>query len=243
MNWLAYFEHNRSNRAVIPWERGVAVEPQLSSALIHSLQRFQIGEQGDGIHLRRNAKATNDSDYLAAIDLFIQEEQEHSRLLARLIQAMNGQLLKWHWSDLSFVILRRLLGLRLELMVLLIAEMIAKNYYRILYEENKEPVLRAVFAQILRDEVGHVEFHSYYLHQSFVHWPLVIRFLIHLSWQIVFRVTVVVVWYDHSKLLRMLNISFGRFWRDCDLIFNEVAAQIFYFLRMTNNLKAEIELI
>jgi hypothetical protein len=156
---------------------------------------------------------------------------------------MNGQLLKRHWSDLCFVLLRRLLGLRLELMILLVAEMIAKNYYRILHEENNEPVLHAVFAQILRDEVGHIRFHSYFLHQAFAHWPLVIRFVLHLSWQAIFRVTVAVVWHDHSKLLRMLNTSFGDFWRDCDLTFNEVAAQIFYLLPMTNNLKPEIELI
>ena len=57
MDWLAYFERNRASRMEIPWERGIAVEPDLRVPLIHSLRRFQVGEQGDGNHLKRGAAA------------------------------------------------------------------------------------------------------------------------------------------------------------------------------------------
>src|SRR5438876_4648551 len=167
MDWLAYFRHNRANRMAIPWERGIAVVPRLRGPLIHSLQRFQVGEQGDGIHLKRSAAATGDLAYAETISLFIEEEQEHARLLGQLLRGMGAPLLGWHWSDVVFVCVRRLSGLRLELMVLLAAELISKRYYRALYEGTEDPVLRAAFAQILHDEVGHVDFHCEYLHRAF----------------------------------------------------------------------------
>ena len=89
-DWLSYFERNRARRMLIPWECGIIVEPHLRDPLIRSLQRFQVGEQGDGRHLRMGAAATGDPAYVAAMALFVEEEQEHARLLARLIEAEAG---------------------------------------------------------------------------------------------------------------------------------------------------------
>src|SRR5207253_3603965 len=119
-----------ANRMSIPWEHSVVIEQHLRGPLVRSLQRFQVGEQGDGIHLKRNATATGDPAYAETISLFIDEEQEHARLLAQLLRGMGAPLLGWHWSDACFVCVRRLSGLRLELMVLLAAELISKRYYR-----------------------------------------------------------------------------------------------------------------
>src|SRR5438105_231332 len=114
MEWLEHFKNNRRNRMNIPWERGVHAEPYLRVPLIHSLQRFQVGEQGDGKHLVRAARRTGIPTYVRTIELFVKEEQEHSRLLARLLSGMGAPLLKWHWSDMAFMQIRRLCGLRLE---------------------------------------------------------------------------------------------------------------------------------
>jgi hypothetical protein len=227
MDWLAYFERNRASRMEIPWERGIAVEPDLRVALIHSLRRFQVGEQGDGNHLKRGAAATGDPAYVATIALFIQEEQEHARLLARLLQGMDAQLLRKHWSDTCFIILRRLASLHLELLVLLIAELIAKRYYRALYEGIDDLVLKAAFAQILHDENGHVAFHCDYLRQAFSPLPAPVRFLICINWRLLFRGVCAIVMLDHRTVLRATHVSFGAFWRDCGSLFDEAAACIF----------------
>src|SRR5256885_7451132 len=120
-NWLNYFEHNRSHRHSIPWEREIHIEPHLRGPLIRSLQKFQVGESGDGNHLRKQAATTRDSTYESAIDLFIKEEQEHARLMAVVLGKLNGPLLRRHWSNGCFVLLRRvfwftyeLLGLRMS---------------------------------------------------------------------------------------------------------------------------------
>ena len=162
--WRAYFERNRAERLPIPWHEwkngGPKMSESLRGPLLRSLVRFQIGESGEGLHLKAGAAKTENVDYQAAIALFIGEEQEHSRWLAGLVEGMGGTLLTSHWSDRVFVALRRLCGLRVEIMVLLVAEMIAVRYYRALHEGTQnDPVFSHVFAQIRRDETGHVAFH------------------------------------------------------------------------------------
>src|SRR5437899_8135760 len=97
--WLNYFEHNRAHRRVVPWDRDVQVPSHMRRALIRSLQKFQIGESGEGRHLRNKAAAVGDPTYDAAIDLFIKEEQEHARLMAGILKKLKAPLLCADWSD------------------------------------------------------------------------------------------------------------------------------------------------
>jgi hypothetical protein len=225
--WVAYFERNRVDRLPIPWERGIAIEPAVRAPLMRSLQRFQVGEQGDGIHLRAGAASTGDPLYRRAIGLFVAEEQEHSRLLAKLLKGMGAPQLTGHWSDTCFTVLRRISGLRLELLVLLIAELIAKRYYRALHEGVVDPVLRATFAQILRDEEGHVAFHCEYLRGRFAAWPSPLRRGVRAIWWLLYRLVCLVVMYDHRAILRAVAVSPQAFWRESGYIFDEAAARIF----------------
>jgi len=227
MDWLAYFQYNRAHRMRIPWERGIAVEAHLREPLIRSLQRFQVGEKGDGAHLKQGASATGDAKYAQTISLFIEEEQEHSQVLGKLIHGMGGTLIDSHCSDVCFVLMRRLMGLRLELMILLVAEMIAKRYYRALYEGTSDVVLRSAFAQISHDELGHVAFHCDTLQRSFVSLPGVARRLIKMGWCFVYRCVCLVVMFNHRTVLRAVGVTPRKFWRDCGAIFDEDAAHIF----------------
>ena len=120
--WLNYFERNRKNRLPVPWERGIDIETQARGPLIRSLQKFQLGESGEGRRLRRHAAATGDPVYAAAIDLFVKEEQEHARLMGEILRLLDAALLKSDWTDNCFILLRHLFGLHQELMVLLLAE-------------------------------------------------------------------------------------------------------------------------
>lgn len=223
--WLNYFKENARQRLPINWERGITAEQHLREPLIRSLQRFQVGEQGDGKHLRGAAAKTQDLAYQAAIDLFIQEEQEHSRLLARVIQGLGGNLLQHHWSDTCFVFLRRLLGLHLELLVLLVAEVIAQVYYKVLHDGTTDATLRDVCAQILHDEHGHVAFHCTYLRQFFARHSALVRWLIFQSWHLFFKLVCLIVIYDHRTVFHAIGVTPGRCWRDCMQTFD--ATRIF----------------
>src|SRR5262249_60182289 len=131
----------------------------------------------------------------AASEVVVQEEEEHSRLPGALLEGIGAPLLESHWSDACFILLRRLCGLRTELLVLLIAELIAKRYYRALHEGTADPVLRGAFAQILHDEVGHVAFHCGYLRQAFASWPRALRPLTRTIWWLLFRIVCLVALY------------------------------------------------
>jgi hypothetical protein len=227
MNWLHYFERNRRERLHIPWHLNLDIDEKLRRPLIHSLQRFQIGESGDGKHLRAHAAKTADTKFEAAIDLFIKEEQEHACLMAGVLRRLRAPLLESHWSDGCFMFARRLFGLKEELLVLLLPEMIAKRYFRALHDGIENPVLRAIFSQICHDEEGHVSFHIDTLQQMLEGWPWWRRAIVRAIWRVLFRASCLVVMWDHRGVLRAVRLSHSLFWWDCGLIFDEVAARIF----------------
>jgi hypothetical protein len=226
-SWLNYFEHNRANRLPVPWENGIKIESHLRAPLICSLQKFQLGESGEGRKLKNHAQNTGDAIYAAAIDLFVKEEQEHARLMGKILRALNAPLLESHWSDRCFVFMRQLFGLHQELMVLLLPEMIAKRYFRALHDGTSNSVLRAVFAQIAKDEEGHLAFHIEYLRHAFEKMPFTKKILALVIWRIAFRATCLAVMLDHREVLSAIGMKPRQFWDDCGKIFDEVAAGIF----------------
>ncbi|MEM7346111.1 MAG: ferritin-like domain-containing protein [Chloroflexota bacterium] len=227
MDWLTYFEENRIYRKYIPWEKGIEVESHLKIPLIHSLQRFQIGEDGDGIHLRANAATIGDPIYSQTIELFIQEEAEHATILRKILEGLEADLLTHHWSDRYFMWVRRLMGLHLELTVLLSVEMVARRYYRALFEGTQDPLLRAAFGQIVQDEAAHVAFHRDFLRQSFSNRSKLLRWLTLQLWRLFFWGVCSVVLWDHRAVLQAIDVSPWTFWRDCQQIFNQTTRPIF----------------
>jgi hypothetical protein len=226
-DWLEHFQRNHRECPPMPWDRGITVPEYLRRPLIRSLQRFQVGESGEGNHLKRGAAATGDTRYCETIGLFVGEEQEHSRWLARLILKMGGSLLTHHWSDVIFVVLRRYCGLRVELLILLVAEMIAIRYYRALDEGANDPLLNAVFRQIRRDEDGHVAFHVSFLRAAFARFNPVQGAAVRTLWFVVYRLACLVVMWDHRGVLNATGVRPGVFWRDTGAIFTQTADAIF----------------
>jgi hypothetical protein len=226
-HWLDYFEWNRANRRDIPWQKGVRLEFPLQKPLIRSLQRFQVGESGEGSHLRKQAATTGSDTYQKCIDLFIKEEQEHARLMAEVLKTQGAPLLKHHWSDNCFILLRRLFRLEHELLVLLVPEIIAKRYFRAVLDGTQDAVVRAMCQQILHDEEGHVAFHVDYLREAFRSLSLLKRVALMVVWKSVFQAACVVVIMDHRSLLRAAGVSPAAFWWDCLMLLDEAAAAIF----------------
>jgi hypothetical protein len=226
MDWLEYFRRNRSERMIIPWELEVHVKQQLRVPLVRSLQRFQMGERGDGSHLKKVAATMNDDSYVAAISLFVEEEQGHADLMARVLHKLDAPLLKRHWSDGCFRFLCLVSGLRTELMVLLVAEVIAKGYFRGLYEATNDPVLRAVCAQIRQDEEGHIAFHADTLRSLLSTVPRPLRYVILPMWRLFFSGVCLIVAYDHRKLLRATGTPRRAFFVECGRIFDGVSRSV-----------------
>jgi hypothetical protein len=189
--------------------------------------KFQLGESGEGHKLKSHAGKTGDTAYAKAIDLFIKEEQEHARLMGKILRELDAPLLENHWSDKCFVFMRQFFGLHQELMVLLLPEMIAKRYFRALHDGTCDPVLRAVFAQIAKDEDGHLAFHIEYLRRAFEKMSFTRRIIAQVAWRILYRGACLAVMLDHRAVLSAVGVKPDKFWRDCGGIFDDVAAGIF----------------
>ncbi|MFI8775403.1 ferritin-like domain-containing protein [Gordonia sp. NPDC062954] len=192
-----------------------------------SLQKFQVGESGDGRHLIANARATGDSDYAIAVELFVAEEQNHARMLAHLLNAGDVETKRSHWSDSVFVHLRRLMGLRLELIVLTIAEVVALRYYRALAHGGRDALLIDVAERILDDERHHVPFQVRRLRIGFHATPTPARKVVRELWRLVAVAVIIVVAVDHGPALRACGVSRRAFITDTVQIFHGVLDTVF----------------
>ena len=227
MNWLSYFERNRDHRMRIPWETPIRLSEYVRKHLVYSLQKFQVGESGEGHHLRRRAALTGDEQYMKSIDLFIKEEQEHARLMAGILNGLGAPLISSHWSDICFIFLRRLFGLKEELLVLLIPEMIAKRYFQALRDGVDSAVVHKVCSQICQDEDAHVAFHTDYLNKFYSVLPFHERMIVQTLWRFLFRGACLVVLWDHGTILRVAGMTKRDFWNECGQVFDEAAAVVF----------------
>ncbi|MGI5166034.1 ferritin-like domain-containing protein [Spirillospora sp. CA-253888] len=197
--WRRHFEDEAERRRRIPdpdWSAGARLDP----AVLRSLQKFQAGESGDGANLIRKAGA---GDYGVAARLFVAEELNHARMLALLLEAAGAPTIDGHWSDAVFVRLRRALGLRTELAVLLIAEVVALVYYRVLRDGSGDALARDVAARVLDDERRHVPFHRDRIGRT----PRALAW----GWRLAVGAVALVVALDHGGALRALGISRRRF--------------------------------
>ncbi|MET9696557.1 ferritin-like domain-containing protein [Streptomyces sp. NPDC006529] len=211
--WVRDFEAERERRARVgdpAWGRGAVLDP----ALVRSLQRFQIGEDGDGAALTAKARRAGDAAYTEAVRLFVAEEQNHARMLALLLAAGGAGTLEGHWSDAAFVRLRRLLGLRVELLVLMVAEVVALRYYRAVRDGCPDPLASEVAGRILADEERHVPFHCLRLREGLAGLPRPVRRAAAPAWRALLAAGAAVVAVDHGPALRGLGVGRYAFVRD-----------------------------
>ncbi|KAF2778786.1 ferritin-like domain-containing protein [Streptomyces sp. OM5714] len=211
--WTRRFEEERERRRAQgdpDWARGAV----LHRAVWAGVQRFQVGEDGDGANLVAKAEEAGDADYARAVRLFVAEEQNHARLLALLLAAGGRPTLSGHWSDTVFVRLRRLLGLRTELLVLMIAEVVALRYYRALRDGTDDALTSEVAGRILADERRHVPFHCARLHDSLAELPAAVRRPVMALWRLLLLAATLVVAADHGAGLRRLGVGRRRFTTD-----------------------------
>jgi hypothetical protein len=215
--WLAYFRQNRHDRLPVVWEPRLPVGEELRAVLGRSLAKFQLGESSAGNHLRAAAARTGDLDYAAAIELFIAEEADHARLLARVLELLETPKLRRHWTDTWCRRARRVAGLHSELAVLLAAEVILLRYYGAVRRGVRQPAIEAVCSQILHDQKFHVRFHCESLHRQLAAHRLA-RGLFCYALTAVFALGSVVVAWDHRRALAAVGCPAEEFlagaWRN-----------------------------
>jgi hypothetical protein len=160
--WIAHFERNRLYRSEPDWSAPVSVPQPALAPLVRSLEQFRLGDGGGPASLIAHdpERFRDQTDEMRAIvDLWFAEEAEHSRLLGCAVDRFGGRHITSHWSFTAFCLCRRALGVRFELQVLLLTELVSTAYYRVLLGHSPDAPLAAMCGLILRDEAGHVAFH------------------------------------------------------------------------------------
>lgn len=183
------------------------IPPSWRAPLASSLARFQLGETGEGrivADVRRAAAEWGvPADYVAALASFIAEEGRHAAILGTAVTALGGRSLSRAASAIAFAKVRRLGGPRLELAVLLGAEVAALAFYGVLVERLPAGQLRDALHDIAKDEGVHLLFHIDFF-RAIAAGPTRRAAVAH-AWAIVGVLAGVVVALDHRRTLRRMG--------------------------------------
>jgi hypothetical protein len=215
--WRRFFERNARSLLAIPWHAGADLTAEEAALIASSLQEFQAGERSEGRHLYKFAQEyaarTGDHDYVAAIRLFIAEEQRHARDLGRFLTLNGIPVIATTFADRVFRGLRNFVpSLEISIAVLITAELIAKVYYAGLREATSSVVLRRLCDQILADEWAHVEFQSGQLRRLRASRGRLASWVTLAIQRALYAGTLLVVWRSHGPVMRGGGLTFGGYW-------------------------------
>lgn len=225
--WVEYFHHNRESRVEPDWQAPIGLAQATAKSLVRSLEQFELGDGGGPASLIAwNAESFRSSseECRQLVDLWFAEEKEHSRLLGMAVARYGGHPIKGHWSFTAFCWCRRIFGVRFELTVLLLTEIVSTAYYRLMRRHGVDQPLRAMCALILRDEAGHIAFHRARLARAGREG----RAAYGIFWETCFRLlgfaAGTMLWINHAAGLKPLGASTREF-------YSEIALELTRFIR------------
>jgi hypothetical protein len=224
--WINHFTRNKQNRPEPDWSAPINVPPKMHSPVLKSIEQFRLGDGGGPASLiafDRETFRSHTDEMRQIVDLWFAEEAEHSRLLGCAVRRFGGRIITSHWSFTAFCLCRRVLGVRFELQVLTLTELVSTAYYRMLRQHSPDGPLAAMCELILRDEAGHVAFHRDRLADAGCPKPG----LRGLLWQIQFLVcgyaAGTMLWINHAPCLKAIGGTRGEF-------YSEITRQITRFI-------------
>lgn len=215
--WKEYFEVNAALPDGIPWSARERLPEEEMRWLGPSLAAFQLGESSDGKGLQAAAEACARErgwEALGAVTRwFIREERNHADLLGRFLDLHGFPRLRREWTDQIFRILRRGMGLRHILPVLLTAEILSLVYYRAVAASTRNGMLKALCRKILADEMAHVAYESVLLGVLRKGLPDLRGGLEFQAHRLLYALTLRVVYLRHRQVLKRGGYPYGLFRR------------------------------
>jgi hypothetical protein len=213
--WFTHFSLRSMTALHVSSNPAVQLTNEECRTITPSIQQFQLGENSRGQHLlergQKYGRAANDPLFARSLDIFIKEEQQHSRYLAAFMQSQAIPLVQKHWVDTVFRRLRVLAGLELSLAVLVTAEFIAVPYYRALRSATNSPTLKIICNRILEDEANHLKFQASMLARVAGRRPETVQRLLDQLHSLFLLGTILVVWFEHRTLFKEAGYTFRRF--------------------------------
>jgi hypothetical protein len=213
--WLTHFSLRSMTALHVSCNEAIQLTETERRTITPSIQQFQLGEESRGQRLlergQKYGRAVNDSLFAGALEIFIKEEQQHSRYLAAFMESQSIPRLQRHWVDGIFRKLRGLAGLELSLTVLVTAEIIAVPYYRALRGATGSPILKLICTRILEDEANHLKFQASMLARVASARPAALRRTFGELHRLFLTGTILIVWIEHRPVFEAAGYSFRRF--------------------------------
>lgn len=216
--WLSHFSRRSMTALHVSRRVSVQLTAKELSIVTKSIQQFQLGEGSRGQRLlqrgRKYGRAVNDPYFADALDLFIKEEQQHSRYLDAFLESQSIPVVSRNWVDTIFRRLRGLAGLELSLTVLVTAEIIAVPYYRALRSATGSAILKMICTRILEDEANHLKFQASMLARVRAARLGLLQHALSATHRLFLLGTLAVVWREHRAVLKAGNYDLQRFRRE-----------------------------
>ncbi|HUR57615.1 MAG TPA: ferritin-like domain-containing protein, partial [Opitutaceae bacterium] len=160
--WAEHFRRDLRRDWRIPWGAAPALTAAARTRIAASIADFQRGESSEARgYLKRSAQHSarvGDRNFHLASLRFVEAENAHADLLRRFMQRAGIPLRPAFFTDGAFRWLRRLGDLGWASRVILIAELVAQEYYPCLRVATNHPVLVRICDQIISEEAAHIRF-------------------------------------------------------------------------------------
>lgn len=225
--WIAYFKRNRLNRSEPDWTAPMDIPLHILKPVLRSVEQFRLGDGGGPASLIAfdcESFRNRTAEMCEIVDLWFAEEAEHSRLLGGAVKRFGGRIITSHWSFTAFCLCRRLLGVRFELQVLTLTELVSTAYYRMLRAHSPDGPLAAMCELILRDEAGHVAFQRDRLADAGCPRPGLRGWLWRLQFLVCGYAAGTMLWVNHAPALKAIGGTRREF-------YGEVTRQLTRFIR------------
>lgn len=227
VKWIEHFTRNKQNRPEPDWSAPVNIPPGVLTPMLRSVEQFRLGDGGGPASLiafNRESFRGRTDEMRQIVDLWFAEEAEHARLLGCAVRRFGGRIITSHWSYTAFCLCRRVLGVRFELQVLTLTELVSTAYYRMLRSYSPDGPLAAMCELILRDEAGHVAFQRARLMDAGCPKPGLRGWLWRMQFVACGYAAGTVLWISHAPCLKAIGGTRGEF-------YSEITRQMTRFVR------------
>jgi len=227
VKWIEYFTRNKQNRPEPDWAAPVKLPPGVLKPVLRSVEQFRLGDGGGPAALiAHNAECFRGrtEEMRQIVDLWFKEEAEHARLLGCAVNRFGGRFIYSHWSFTAFCLCRRVLGVRFELQVLTLTELVSTAYYKMLRKYSPDGPLAAMCELILRDEAGHVAFQRDRIADSGCPRPGIRGWLWRIQFLLCGYAAGTMLWVNHAPCLKAIGGTRAEF-------YSEITRQITRFMR------------
>lgn len=206
-----------------------SVPEALRTPLVTLLQRFQLGEAGEGrvaSEARTSTDPALDEALREATALYVREEGRHAAILAELLAALGAPTIRHATAEVLFRRGRRLLGFRTKMLVIACAEVVGIATYTRIRDGVPSSAIAQAADDVLSDELTHLDFQSLFFSRviaTFGRLSPVGAPAVALAFAAVLTAATLLVTLRHRVALRRLGSSPAAFVLQCARIGYELA--------------------